>query len=349
GWKIFYGDKNNVLKRFVDAADFFKVDTIIRATGDNPLLSYEIANETVDIFYQNQVDICHLSNVPYGGGVEVVKKSALDKALKNTEIPYHLEHVTPYIYENADKFKILIQEPKDKEIARKDVKISVDTRADFEKMSFLIRNIENNDYSIKNVIKTYDKLNFSKNKRILILNDCNNDNRINNLIDLQDKLKDNFEIYFSFKNNTYRLPDHIKLINYADLNDFVEETGIFDTVIVDIGNSTKKEMNFYKSIGFVISIDDCGVGANFANFNISSKNISKQNSNYNLNGFDYSEDKEKLINIITNLSIGLNYCPYCSTKNEKPISRKDIRNMFYCKKCGLYYLTPFLEYSDIYV
>ena len=50
GWEIFYGDDQNVLKRFVDAAIFYKVDIIIRATADNPLLSSEIAMETLDLF-----------------------------------------------------------------------------------------------------------------------------------------------------------------------------------------------------------------------------------------------------------------------------------------------------------
>ena len=53
GWEIFCGDSQNVLKRFVDAALFFDVETIVRATGDNPLTSSEITMETLSFLYMD--------------------------------------------------------------------------------------------------------------------------------------------------------------------------------------------------------------------------------------------------------------------------------------------------------
>jgi spore coat polysaccharide biosynthesis protein SpsF len=44
GWNMFIGSKDDVLDRFVMAAREFNADRIIRATGDNPLVSAEMAN-----------------------------------------------------------------------------------------------------------------------------------------------------------------------------------------------------------------------------------------------------------------------------------------------------------------
>ncbi len=349
GWKIFYGDKNNVLKRFVDAAIFFKIDTIVRATGDNPLLSYEIANETIEAFNENNVDICHLSNVPYGGGVEVVKTQALKTALKNSDIPYHLEHVTPYVYENKDKFKILIKDSKETDCQRGDVKISVDTRNDFERINYLIRNVLNNDYSIKNVIKTYDKLNFSKFKRILNISD---NEEVKKVLNLFDGLKEDFEIFFSSpKIEVKETSLNLKIIEYDKLKEATLKEGVFDRVILYLSHIPKKDIEFYKSLGFTLSIEEKDLGINSFDMNILTANKKKSKTPYNFIDFDFSNesDKNKLINIVYNLSSGLNYCPYCSNKNETPKARNELWNMFFCKKCGLYYLNPFKEYDDIYV
>src|SRR4030042_1651656 len=94
GWKIFYGDNHNVLKRFVDAALYYGVDIIVRATADNPLVSSEIAIDTLNLFNKTNCDLAHLINIPYGSGVEVIKTDALVKALENSKLPYDLEHVT---------------------------------------------------------------------------------------------------------------------------------------------------------------------------------------------------------------------------------------------------------------
>ena len=41
---LFRGSENNVLNRYWDAAKLFGADIIVRATGDNPFVSYEIAD-----------------------------------------------------------------------------------------------------------------------------------------------------------------------------------------------------------------------------------------------------------------------------------------------------------------
>lgn len=351
-WEIFCGDSDNVLKRFVDAASYFKVDTIIRATGDNPLLSYEIANETLDLFSESSIDLSHISNVPYGSGVEIVKTKCLIDALQNSTTPYHFEHVTPYIYENNKKYKILIQDSKDVELRRKDVKISVDTRDDFERVNYLIREIKNNgaDFSIRNIIRTYDKLNLNNYKRILyIINDQKETANIQRAILLAKETSNKFQFFLSVKDQLSGTLDNTNLINYNELESFVINNGIFDRVFIDKGNTSKKEMAFYKKLGFCISIDDQGNNANFYDITLNSSANSNKNLLYNFDNYNFSNNIKTIICILENLSAGLNYCPHCSAYNNLPVYRTNLWNLFYCKKCGLYYLIPLCEYNDIYI
>ena len=43
GWEIHCGSKDDVLSRYLGAASRYGTDTIIRATGDNPLVSGHLA------------------------------------------------------------------------------------------------------------------------------------------------------------------------------------------------------------------------------------------------------------------------------------------------------------------
>jgi len=358
-FEIYCGDKNSVLKRFVDALSRYKVDTIIRATGDNPLLSSEITKETITLFENTNADICHLSNVPYGSGVEVIRGSALVEAFGSTSIPYHLEHVTPYIYENCDKFKVVIQDPKDIEITRKDVKISVDTRRDFERVNYLLREITNCDYSIKNIIKTYDRLNDKKQSRILIILDDNNKKDIV-IEELINNFKDDYEIYYSIYHPEGKTTQNLEkqsdmtYIDFAKLTDFVGTNGIFESVIIFARDKTKKEIGYFNNFGFSIGVSYGESKRDLVNFNIlidDNKTNDKKNLElrYNLIDKDVVKIVEKVKNIIANLNVGLDYCPHCSRHNRVPIARDELWNMFKCPRCGLYYINPFNEYNDIYV
>jgi len=53
---LFRGSENNVLNRYWDAAKLFGADIIVRATGDNPFVSYEIADFLIKNHISNNSD-----------------------------------------------------------------------------------------------------------------------------------------------------------------------------------------------------------------------------------------------------------------------------------------------------
>ena len=106
GWDIFVGNKGDVLDRFVQAARSFECDTIVRATGDNPLVSAVLANRLVRRHRERHSDYSGFVGAPVGTGVEVVSVSALERAWGSSPDAYEREHVSPHLYRNPGLFAI---------------------------------------------------------------------------------------------------------------------------------------------------------------------------------------------------------------------------------------------------
>ena len=104
GFDIFVGPDDNVLERYVLAARHFDVSTIVRATGDNPLVSWELARQALAELRKRDADYCGFDGPPLGTGVEVVSTAALERAVRETSASYDREHVTPYLYRNPGLF-----------------------------------------------------------------------------------------------------------------------------------------------------------------------------------------------------------------------------------------------------
>jgi spore coat polysaccharide biosynthesis protein SpsF (cytidylyltransferase family)/spore coat polysaccharide biosynthesis predicted glycosyltransferase SpsG/2-polyprenyl-3-methyl-5-hydroxy-6-metoxy-1,4-benzoquinol methylase len=274
GWELFAGDPQNVLKRYVDAAIFYEVEVIIRATGDNPLVSPEIAMETLDLFNKANCDLAYLAPVPYGSGVEVIKTRTLITAQQSTEIPYHLEHVTPYLYENRDRFKIRTKQFHDDEVSRDDIRVTVDNRNDFDRVNYIFRNLEKGRQSlkIKSIISMIDSLDFSKCRRILCISATGGNygmGHIKRSIRLLSSLSDRFDIYFALVNGyksdlTPLVPFDFTWIDLPSEQDGPHSIDQFDRVLVDLRDTGVDEMNWYRQFGPVISFDDAGAGAKVA-------------------------------------------------------------------------------------
>ena len=104
----FRGDLNNVMKRVLDAAVAFDVQTIVEITADCPILDPDIIDQVVNSYLVNKCD--YASNVifrsfPDGMDVQVFSRSVLEKSFSQTSEPQHYEHVTLHIRENPTLFK----------------------------------------------------------------------------------------------------------------------------------------------------------------------------------------------------------------------------------------------------
>ncbi len=107
GYACQAGSENDVLSRFVQAAQVHEADVVVRITGDCPLVDPELVDEVVRSFRTAGVD--YFSNTcpptyPDGLDIEVCSLDALEKANLETANPFDREHVTPYLRESG-RFK----------------------------------------------------------------------------------------------------------------------------------------------------------------------------------------------------------------------------------------------------
>ncbi|MCX7949610.1 MAG: spore coat protein [Treponemataceae bacterium] len=136
GFHLFVGDKENVLCRYVGAAQFCNLDIIVRATGDNPFVFIDGATRLLRETIRSGADYGAYGGLPYGAGVEVVRREALERALQEAETAYDREHVCPYLYTHPDLF--YLHRPLAPRIWREaTLRLTVDTLADYERARIL--------------------------------------------------------------------------------------------------------------------------------------------------------------------------------------------------------------------
>src|SRR5205807_2270901 len=83
--------------------------SIVRITGDNPLIDPEIIDGAVKSHLDSGADYSStylVKQLPLGLGTEVFYFDALKKAFHGAQSAEEKEHVTPYFYKNPHLFKI---------------------------------------------------------------------------------------------------------------------------------------------------------------------------------------------------------------------------------------------------
>jgi spore coat polysaccharide biosynthesis protein SpsF len=171
GINCYRGSLNNVLKRFIDTAEHFNIDVIIRVTGDNPLTDPVLIDSVISE-YKNDPKLDYINNVHrsgsvHGSGSELVTLPALKKVYSEvSNIKYKndfLEHVTFYIRKNADQFNTMKFYP-DEQLSRPEISYSVDYPEDFDLVEILYKNL----YHSKRPFKTKEVLNFLDQNPLLL-------------------------------------------------------------------------------------------------------------------------------------------------------------------------------------
>jgi len=108
---FYRGSEQNVLDRYYQAAKINKADVVVRVTSDCPLIDPEVSGRVISAYLKNSGDFIGASNAikrsfPRGLDTEAVSFSGLEKCWKMAEEPYHREHVTIYMHEHPELFKI---------------------------------------------------------------------------------------------------------------------------------------------------------------------------------------------------------------------------------------------------
>jgi spore coat polysaccharide biosynthesis protein SpsF len=162
---VIRGSLADVHSRFKKAIVENECENIIRLTADCPLIDFNVLDKMIDMFANNEFD--YLSNTqirtfPRGLDVEIFKKQAFLKFSENSSLTsYQKEHVTPYFYQNPDKFK-LGNFSQSIDFSR--LRWTVDTETDFEFVKVIYEALypTNSKFSMQDILeflKSNPKLN----------------------------------------------------------------------------------------------------------------------------------------------------------------------------------------------
>jgi spore coat polysaccharide biosynthesis protein SpsF len=144
GVMVHRGSELDVLGRFQEASERFSPDIIIRATGDNPLIDIDSVERTVNELLSNSLDWCMEIDLPYGAATEAITAGALALVHRRAHEPQDREHVTLYIKEHPEEFRIGLLNPPEA-LRHPDIRLTVDTQEDFQFVDRLIGNIAEQD------------------------------------------------------------------------------------------------------------------------------------------------------------------------------------------------------------
>ena len=152
GIQCFRGNSLNVLDRYYNCAKSFDIDTIVRISGDAPLIDPIIVDKTIEYYKKNNFD--YVSNFfrrtfPIGTEIEIFSFKTLEKCWKTAQQSYEKEHVTPFIYEHPELFNIGFIEHSEN---LSNLHWTVDRIEDFNFVEIILQKIKERPVSMNHIL-----------------------------------------------------------------------------------------------------------------------------------------------------------------------------------------------------
>lgn len=154
---FYRGSEEDVLDRFHQAAREYKADVIVRITSDCPLIDGALVDKVINVFLKEKSD--YASNTlkptyPRGLDCEVMTPKALEIAWKNARKVYERVHVTPYIYQHPNIFKLSSLEGN---VDYSRYRLTVDTQEDLDLAREIYKRFNTDNFSWLEVIRLFKK------------------------------------------------------------------------------------------------------------------------------------------------------------------------------------------------
>ena len=163
---VFRGSEDDVLSRFIGAAEANGFDGLVRICSDNPFLDWHGVATLIKKAKDSNADYIgyRINNTPsikthFGFWGEYVSLGALKRVAATTdEKPAH-EHVTIHIYTHPDEYKCEWIECPDFLQGRNDIRLTVDNIEDFENAQEVYKTLHetNSDFGLEEVVKYIDE------------------------------------------------------------------------------------------------------------------------------------------------------------------------------------------------
>lgn len=134
GYSYFRGSEDDVLSRYYEAAVEFSATLVVRVTSDCPLIDPRLIDTAIATHFASEADYTTLGfegGFPRGVDAEVFSLESLELANRKAIRNYEREHVTPYLYQHPELFR-LKQIEASGALRRPELRLTVDTEEDFQ-------------------------------------------------------------------------------------------------------------------------------------------------------------------------------------------------------------------------
>ncbi|MFC1891801.1 cytidylyltransferase domain-containing protein, partial [Thermodesulfobacteriota bacterium] len=140
----FRGSEDDVLGRIGDTCKAYKIDLVVRLTGDCPLIDPEIVDLCVDYYLDRHYDMVTTKyNFPMGIDCEVLSYGLLNEISTLTQHKEDREHVTLYLWKNRNRYQICsIDAPPD--IDYPEYILTLDEEDDYRRMENIVNHFGDN-------------------------------------------------------------------------------------------------------------------------------------------------------------------------------------------------------------
>jgi spore coat polysaccharide biosynthesis protein SpsF len=154
GWAVERASESDLLDRYIQVARAHEADIVVRITSDCPLIDPALIDQTIEAFVDGRGDYASNTLVPRtyprGLDVEVVSMDALEAAWRDDADPASREHVTPFLYRNPDRFRLVrVSGPDDRSAHR----WCVDVPEDYELVRRIYDELGRDDFTWRQALE----------------------------------------------------------------------------------------------------------------------------------------------------------------------------------------------------
>lgn len=157
---VFRGSEDDVLDRFRSAARQFDARVCVRVCADSPFVDPQVCDRTIEALATSDPPADYASNklrpsFPLGLDVEAFTVAALERAWRKADKRYERAHVTPYIYEHPEEFRLV---PVESDVDRHNWRWTVDTPDDLQFAREMFERLGGgNDFSWRDAVAVVDR------------------------------------------------------------------------------------------------------------------------------------------------------------------------------------------------
>ncbi len=156
GIRSFAGSPDDVIERFLNAADGISANIIVRVTGDNPVVDPAVVDRLIEHHLATGADYTGMEDVPIGFEAEVVYRSTLIDARTRIKDAKDTEFMTWFI-KDPQHFKVEIMPVGDD--VKRNYRMTLDTPDDLKAITEVFSALypTNKNFTMKDVVDFLDQ------------------------------------------------------------------------------------------------------------------------------------------------------------------------------------------------